>query len=43
MKLIRNKDTGIVEAWEKGKKIGKIITMGDKINGANNRNKNRRS
>ena len=29
MELVRNKETGIVEAWENGVKIGKIITMGD--------------
>lgn len=29
MELVRNKETGIVEAWENGVKIGEIITMGD--------------
>lgn len=29
MELVRNKETGIVEAWESGVKIGEIITMGD--------------
>lgn len=28
----RNKETGILEVWKNGKKIGEIITMGDKIN-----------
>lgn len=27
----RNKDTGILEAWKNGKKLGEIITMGDNI------------
>lgn len=27
----RNKETGILEVWKKGKKIGEIITMGDNI------------
>lgn len=27
-----NKETGILEVWEDGKKIGEIITMGDEIN-----------
>ena len=30
--FIRNKETGILEVWENGKKIGEIITMGDEIN-----------
>jgi len=25
----RNKETGILEAWKDGKKIGNVITMGD--------------
>ena len=29
----RNKDTGILEIWKNGKKIGEIITMGDDVNG----------
>lgn len=29
----RNKETGILEVWENGKKIGEIITMGDEIDG----------
>lgn len=27
-----NKETGILEVWENGKKIGEIVTMGDEIN-----------
>ena len=27
----RNKDTGILETWENGKKVGEVITMGDQI------------
>ena len=27
----RNKETGILEAYENGKKVGDVITMGDKI------------
>lgn len=30
-KLIRNPNTGILEVWENGKKIGEIITMGDEV------------
>jgi len=25
----RNKETGILEVWKNGKKIGEIVTMGD--------------
>lgn len=35
--FIRNKETGILEVWENGKKVGEIITMGDEINGSENR------
>lgn len=28
----RNKETGILEVWKDGKKIGEIRTMGDDIN-----------
>lgn len=35
----RNKETGILEAWENGKKIGEIITMGDEINEKRQSNK----
>lgn len=31
MEFKRNKETGILEVWEKGKKIGEIITMGDEV------------
>lgn len=27
----RNKETGILEVWEDGKKIGEISTMGDEV------------
>lgn len=32
MEFIRNEETGILEIWENGKKIGELITMGDDIN-----------
>ena len=35
IELKRNKETGIVETWKDGKKIGEVITMGDMINGGN--------
>ena len=28
----RNKETGILEVWKNGKKVGDIITMGDVAN-----------
>lgn len=31
IEFIRNKETGILEVWKDGKKIGEIITMGDDI------------
>lgn len=31
IELRRNPDTGIVESWEDGKKIGEVITMGDMV------------
>lgn len=31
MEFKRNEETGIVEVWDKGKKIGEVITMGDVI------------
>lgn len=34
----RNKETGIVEAWENGEKIGEITTMGDEIIGKGENN-----
>lgn len=27
----RNKETGILEVWKDGKKIGEVITMGDEV------------
>lgn len=33
MELIRNEETGIVEAWEDGKVVGQVITMGDDVKG----------
>lgn len=27
----RNKDTGIVEVWKDGKKVGEMVTMGDEV------------
>lgn len=35
-KFIRNKETGILEVWENGKKVGEIITMGDKVKEVSN-------
>ena len=29
----RNKETGILEVWKNGKKVGEITTMGDEIDG----------
>lgn len=31
IKFIRNKETGILEVWKDGKKIGEIRTMGDEV------------
>ena len=31
IEFVRNEETGILEAWKNGKKIGEIITMGDQI------------
>lgn len=36
----QNKETGILEVWKNGKKIGEIATMGDKV-GKDNGNRNR--
>ena len=33
MELRRNEETGIVEAWENGKVVGRVITMGDDVKG----------
>lgn len=27
----RNKETGVLEIWENGEKVGEIATMGDEI------------
>lgn len=27
----RNLETGILEVWEDGKKVGEVITMGDEV------------
>lgn len=40
--FIRNKETGILEVWKNGKKIGEIITMGDEINGTTKKSWNNR-
>lgn len=29
----RNPDTGILEVWKNGKKVGEVVTMGDEIDG----------
>lgn len=29
MEYRRNEETGIIEVWYKGKKIGEVITLGD--------------
>ena len=29
----RNPNTGMLEVWENGKKVGEVITMGDEIDG----------
>lgn len=31
IELKRNEETGIVEAWENGVKIGEITTLGDEV------------
>ena len=33
IEFIRNRETGILEVWKNGKKIGEINTMGDAVNG----------
>lgn len=27
----RNKETGILEIWKNGEKVGEIVTMGDEV------------
>lgn len=39
MELRRNEKTGIVEAWEDGKVVGQIATMGDEVDGTSGRSK----
>ncbi len=43
MQFIRNKETGILEVWKDGKKVGEIITMGDEINGSENRERQQKT
>lgn len=31
IEFIRNKETGVLEAWKDGKLIGPIVTMGDEV------------
>ena len=31
IEFIRNKETGILEVWKDGKKIGEIQTIGDEV------------
>lgn len=31
IEFIRNKETGILEVWKDGKKIGEVRTMGDDV------------
>lgn len=31
IEFIRNKETGILEIWKDGEKIGEISTMGDEV------------
>ena len=33
IEFIRNKETGILEVWKDGKKVGEINTMGDDVDG----------
>ena len=48
MEFVRNKETGILEVWDRGEKVGEVITMGDIMplreagnkNGSRNRNEN---
>lgn len=36
----RNKETGMLEVWKDGEKVGEIVTMGDEINGEHKDNEN---
>lgn len=29
--FVRNPETGILEVWEEGKKVGEVSTMGDQV------------
>ena len=31
----RNKETGVLEVWKDGKKVGEVATMGDEVSGQN--------
>jgi len=31
IEFIRNKETGILEVWKDGEKIGEVATMGDEV------------
>ena len=31
IKFKRNKETGIVEVWKDGKKVGEMVNMGDEV------------
>ena len=31
IEFVRNKETGILEVWKDGKKIGEVSTMGDEV------------
>lgn len=42
IKFKRNKKTGIVEVWKNGKKVGEIRTIGDDVNGKNNKHSGNR-
>lgn len=35
IELIRNPETGIMEAYKNGEKLGEVITMGDMVNQSN--------
>lgn len=42
VELRRNKKTGIVEAFKDGKKVGKVVTMGDTDKGDDDNGKKNR-
>lgn len=31
IEFVRNKETGILEIWKDGVKVGEVITMGDEV------------